>query len=157
MPTSSLASVATGQLTTHSPAKEASPCIGGVVSAGLNLLLFRVQSQSTSDVAPDTMLTESWWPRVREPTELGTYFILHKPRDVLTSRDDSTGRATVYDCVSEAGFAPVGHVGRLDYETTGLLLFTDDSQLNLAIRDPVFKGLATIPGCPSTSMRKVRR
>jgi 16S rRNA U516 pseudouridylate synthase RsuA-like enzyme len=112
---------------------------------------------NASDVAPDTMLTESWWPRVREPTELGTYFILHKPRDVLTSRDDSTGRATVYDCVSEAGFAPVGHVGRLDYETTGLLLFTDDSQLNLAIRDPVFKGLATIPGCPSTSMRKVRR
>jgi 16S rRNA U516 pseudouridylate synthase RsuA-like enzyme len=73
------------------------------------------------------------------------YFVLHKPRDTLTSTvdsDASLSRRTVYDCARESGFAAAGGVGqggahavgRLDYATSGLLLFTDDPAVNLAFR-----------------------
>lgn len=42
-------------------------------------------------------------------------------------------RNTVYDLTDAAGFPRVGIVGRLDVDTTGLLLFTDDSPLNIAV------------------------
>jgi 23S rRNA pseudouridine2605 synthase len=61
------------------------------------------------------------------------YIILNKPRGLVTSKADERGRATVFDILEEEGegLAPVG---RLDKDTTGLLLFTNDHQLaNLLI------------------------
>jgi 23S rRNA pseudouridine2605 synthase len=64
-----------------------------------------------------------------------SYFILNKPPGCITGRGDPQGRATVYDHVP-AHFPALPHVGRLDYNTEGLLLFTDDGRLARALLDP---------------------
>lgn len=71
-------------------------------------------------------------------------FVLHKPLGVVSSTVDDAeaegireGRPTVYDLASEAGFpSSFAMVGRLDADTSGLVMFTDDTQLARAIRDP---------------------
>ncbi|MES1912071.1 MAG: hypothetical protein MHM6MM_004407 [Cercozoa sp. M6MM] len=72
------------------------------------------------------------------------YFILHKPRGVLSSRKDGRGleKKTLYDVIDGNVFPHVGHVGRLDEDTSGVLLMTDDSLLNMALLSPFFKGNA---------------
>jgi 23S rRNA pseudouridine2605 synthase len=62
--------------------------------------------------------------------------ILHKPRGVLTTRRDPDGRPTVYDVLDEAGHG-LNAVGRLDFASSGLLLFTTDTQFANWILDPV--------------------
>ena len=62
------------------------------------------------------------------------YFVLNKPRGCITGRHDPEGRATVYDHVP-AHFPALPHVGRLDFNTEGLLLFTDDGRLARALLD----------------------
>lgn len=56
-----------------------------------------------------------------------TYLILHKPRRVLTTASDPHGRPTVMHYVT--GFGRVFPVGRLDYESEGLVFMTDDGDL----------------------------
>jgi 23S rRNA pseudouridine2605 synthase len=63
------------------------------------------------------------------------YLALHKPKGYLTTRSDPAGRATVYDLFGELP-AWVAPVGRLDRDTSGLLLFTNDSDLADRITDP---------------------
>jgi pseudouridine synthase len=63
------------------------------------------------------------------------YILLYKPKGYLTARRDTEGRPTVYDLVSDAGIwlAPVG---RLDLDTSGLLLMTNDTGFADRIADP---------------------
>lgn len=63
------------------------------------------------------------------------YLAFHKPVGVTTTRLDERGNTTVYDLLGEAarGLSPVG---RLDKDTSGLLLFTNDHQLANALTDP---------------------
>lgn len=56
------------------------------------------------------------------------YVVLHKPKDVVTTRSDELGRPTVMDLLGEQGKG-LFPVGRLDKDSTGLLLFTNDHQL----------------------------
>jgi 23S rRNA pseudouridine2605 synthase len=63
------------------------------------------------------------------------YWIVHKPSGVLTSRGDPRGRATVMDLVPAAD-ASVFPVGRLDRDTEGLLLLTNDGDLAHALLHP---------------------
>lgn len=69
------------------------------------------------------------------------YFILNKPAGCITARRDFAGRSTVYDHVP-THFPALPHVGRLDYATEGLLLFTDDGRLAQALLNPGFSGAA---------------
>lgn len=55
------------------------------------------------------------------------YFLLHKPPGFVTTRSDERGRRTVYDLLP-AGAPRVFPVGRLDLETSGLLILTNDTQ-----------------------------
>jgi pseudouridine synthase len=57
-----------------------------------------------------------------------TWLLLHKPKGVVSSRRDTWGRPTVYDLLP-TGLPTIETVGRLDLDTTGALLFSDDFQL----------------------------
>ncbi len=66
------------------------------------------------------------------------YLMLNKPRDLVTTAADEQGRATVFECLKQAGLPPhVSAVGRLDRASEGLLLFTNDTEWAAAITDPV--------------------
>ena len=56
------------------------------------------------------------------------YVMLNKPRGLVTTADDPQGRATIYECLSEASLPYVSPVGRLDKASEGLLLLTNDSR-----------------------------
>jgi pseudouridine synthase len=60
---------------------------------------------------------------------------LHKPRGYVTTRSDPEGRPTVYDLVEGCG-AWVVPVGRLDLDTSGLLLLTNDTVLADRVTSP---------------------
>ena len=62
--------------------------------------------------------------------------VLHKPRGYVTTRNDEKGRKTVFDLLPES--QQQWHaVGRLDMNTSGLLLLTNDSRLSSFLTDPV--------------------
>jgi len=61
--------------------------------------------------------------------EKPVYLLLNKPKDYLTSMDDDRGRRTVMNLIKEACKERVYPVGRLDRNTTGLLLFTNDGEM----------------------------
>jgi pseudouridine synthase len=63
------------------------------------------------------------------------YIIMNKPIGVVTTRSDELKRPTVYDVLGEVG-QWVFPVGRLDKETTGLLLLTNDNQLGELLTNP---------------------
>ncbi|HXX64524.1 MAG TPA: pseudouridine synthase [Bacteroidota bacterium] len=63
------------------------------------------------------------------------YFALHKPVGLITTRSDEAGRSTVYDLLPEA-IPWVFPVGRLDKETSGLLLFTNDTRFGDLVTRP---------------------
>ncbi|MBA2661655.1 MAG: rRNA pseudouridine synthase [Bradymonadaceae bacterium] len=65
--------------------------------------------------------------------------MMNKPAGCITARTDDEGRQTVYAHVP-AHFPALGHVGRLDYNTEGLLLFTDDGRLSQALLNKAFSG-----------------
>lgn len=53
------------------------------------------------------------------------WIAMHKPKGYVTTRDDPRGRKTVYDLLPE-GLRHLFHVGRLDRDSSGLLLLTND-------------------------------
>jgi 23S rRNA pseudouridine2605 synthase len=66
------------------------------------------------------------------------YLLLYKPRGYLTTRDDKQGRPTVFDLLPEKD-RYLFPVGRLDLETSGLLLLTNDSAFAERMTNPDFK------------------
>jgi 23S rRNA pseudouridine2605 synthase len=75
--------------------------------------------------------------RAVESRATGTVWMLHKPAGVLCAARDPAGRPTVLDVVRRAGVTGrVFTVGRLDFDTTGLLLVTDDGDLAFRLMHP---------------------
>ena len=67
------------------------------------------------------------------------YVLLNKPKDFITTMDDPLGRKTVMSLVKKACKERIYPVGRLDRETTGLLLFTNDGDLAKKLTHPKYK------------------
>lgn len=63
------------------------------------------------------------------------YVLLYKPKGTVTTYNDPDGRPTVYDLIRPVRQF-VGTVGRLDLDTSGLLLLTNDHQLADRLTDP---------------------
>lgn len=66
--------------------------------------------------------------------ELKEYYLLNKPRGVITSTSDDKGRKTVIDLINTD--ARIYPVGRLDYDTTGALLLTNDGEFANILTHP---------------------
>ncbi|HEV8601063.1 MAG TPA: pseudouridine synthase [Patescibacteria group bacterium] len=64
------------------------------------------------------------------------YLVLNKPRKYVTTRHDPEKRKTVYDLLPAKFRIQLWTVGRLDYHTEGLLLFTNDGDLTQALTHP---------------------
>lgn len=78
---------------------------------------------------------------VVKPRTKHRYLMLNKPLGVITTAKDEASRATVLDAIGEDGLG--GHrlfpVGRLDADTTGLLVLTDDGELAFRLTHPRYK------------------
>jgi 23S rRNA pseudouridine2605 synthase len=88
------------------------------------------------------------------------YLALNKPQGVLSAMSDSRGRPTVGDIVADRS-ERLFHVGRLDADTEGLLLLTNDGELAHRLMHPAFgvakTYLATVPGpVPKDVGRRLR-
>jgi 23S rRNA pseudouridine2605 synthase len=68
--------------------------------------------------------------------EKNVYVLLNKPKDYITTLDDPEGRKTVMELVKSAGKERIYPVGRLDRNTTGLLLFTNDGDMTMKLTHP---------------------
>lgn len=64
------------------------------------------------------------------------YLVLNKPKDTLSTFDDPEGRRTVYDIIEGATKERIYTVGRLDRNTTGVLLFTNNGEMATALTHP---------------------
>ncbi len=64
------------------------------------------------------------------------YILLNKPKNYITTMDDDRGRKTVMELVANASKERIYPVGRLDRNTTGLLLFTNDGELAKKLTHP---------------------
>lgn len=71
--------------------------------------------------------------------EAHTYLMLNKPVGVVSSARDPGGRPTVIDLVSVPDVARLYPVGRLDADSAGLLLLTDDGELTYRLTQARFR------------------
>jgi 23S rRNA pseudouridine2605 synthase len=92
-----------------------------------------------------------------KPVTRHRYIVLNKPLGVITTAKDESSRTTVLDVVGDEGRS--GHrlfpVGRLDADTTGMLLLTDDGDLAYRLTHPGYKVskeyIALVAGNPSAA------
>jgi 23S rRNA pseudouridine2605 synthase len=67
------------------------------------------------------------------------YILLNKPKDYITTARDPEGRKTVFELIKRATKERVYPVGRLDRNTTGVLLMTNDGELAQKLTHPSFE------------------
>jgi 23S rRNA pseudouridine2605 synthase len=70
------------------------------------------------------------------PTKDLVYILLNKPKDYITTTDDPQNRKTVLDLIQQATKERVYPIGRLDRNTSGVLLLTNDGDLSQKLTHP---------------------
>ena len=66
------------------------------------------------------------------------YILINKPKDYITTTEDPQGRRTVLDIIRNATTERVYPIGRLDRNTTGVLLLTNDGELAQKLAHPSY-------------------
>lgn len=130
-----------------------------MIAAGRVRVDGRAVTELGTRVDPETAAVEVDGKRVIVRDDL-VYLALNKPRGVLSAMSDEHGRRTVGDLVADRP-QRLFHVGRLDADTEGLLLLTNDGELAHRLMHPSFEVaktyLATVPGpVPATAGRRLR-
>lgn len=101
--------------------------------------------------------------RLVRPVVVHRYVMLNKPLGVITTARDESSRTTVLEAIGPEG--SLGHrlfpVGRLDADSTGLILLTDDGELAYRLTHPRYKVpkeyLAVVAGVPAQRDLKALR
>ncbi|HEX4960870.1 MAG TPA: pseudouridine synthase [Thermoanaerobaculia bacterium] len=78
-----------------------------------------------------------------QPLQERHYFVLNKPKGVMSTVTDPEGRRTVIDLVPPGMRKALVPVGRLDFNTEGLLLLTDDGEFAQAVAHPRYGSVKT--------------
>ncbi len=107
-----------------------------LIEAGEIYVNGKVTSDFSYRVMPDD--TVRYGSKVLK-REKHVYLLLNKPKDYLTTTDDPEGRKSVMDLVRDASDARLYPVGRLDRNTTGLILLTNDGDLAEKLMHPSYK------------------
>jgi 23S rRNA pseudouridine2605 synthase len=94
----------------------------------------RVETNPAVEVPPSAAVTVNGRALRREVTK---YYLLHKPVGVVSTASDTHGRNTVVDLVPKA--ARVYPVGRLDADSSGLVLLTNDGELANRLTHPRYE------------------
>jgi 23S rRNA pseudouridine2605 synthase len=76
--------------------------------------------------------------KVVKPADTLLYVMLNKPREYICTRKDPRGRRSVYDLLPKDIRTKVWNVGRLDFYSEGLLLFTNDGDVTQQLMHPSF-------------------
>jgi 23S rRNA pseudouridine2605 synthase len=92
-----------------------------------------VKTPAFNVVESDTVVVDGKPIARRQPTQLWLY---HKPAGLMVTEKDPEGRATVFSEFDKLGLPRVLTVGRLDYNTEGLLLLTNDGGLKRTLELP---------------------
>jgi 23S rRNA pseudouridine2605 synthase len=104
-----------------------------LITAGRVTVNGRVINSPALDVTANDVIAVDG--KVLPPRERTRLFMYHKPRGLMTTHDDPEGRPTVFDNLPE-GLPRLISVGRLDFNTEGLLLLTNDGGLARALELP---------------------
>lgn len=96
------------------------------------------------------------------PERRHSYVVLNKPRGVLSAMEDDRGRRTLAEFVQRRGADRLFHVGRLDAETEGLILLTNDGEFAQRMSHPSYEirktYLAVVEGSVEhTTLAELRR
>ncbi|MBS5449687.1 MAG: rRNA pseudouridine synthase [Coriobacteriia bacterium] len=106
-----------------------------LMTAGRVCVNGRVATELGTKVDPRTDVVEVDGMRV-SIADGSAYLVLNKPKGVITTMDDPHGRDTVVPYVPTQRFPGLFPVGRLDMDTTGVLLFTTDGDLAARLLHP---------------------
>jgi 23S rRNA pseudouridine2605 synthase len=88
-------------------------------------------------VLPEDLVTVAG--KKATPQESPVYILMNKPKDYITTAEDDKGRKTVLDLVKRQVKERIFPVGRLDRNTTGVLLLTNDGDLAQHLTHPSFE------------------
>ena len=108
-----------------------------LIVAGLVRVNGRVVRELGTSVEPADVV--EFGGRIVAPAREPAYIVMNKPLGVVTTMRDPEGRRTVADVLHRQGWERrVVPVGRLDYDTAGVLLLTDDGALAHVLTHPRF-------------------
>ncbi|MBN1414908.1 MAG: rRNA pseudouridine synthase [Bacteroidales bacterium] len=108
------------------------------IRAGLITVNDKLITEMGTKVKPSDVIK---YNRERLREEKKVYILLNKPRDYITTLEDPHAKRTVVDLIRGACRERVYPVGRLDRNTTGVLLLTNDGELTKRLTHPRFEKL----------------
>ncbi len=108
-----------------------------LIGAGRVEVAGQVVRRFGARVDPETQIIRVDGKRIPARQDI-VYLAFNKPRGVLTAMSDDRGRKTIVDFLGDRA-ERLFHVGRLDYDTEGLMLLTNDGELAHRLAHPSFE------------------